>query len=72
MPTKRTRRSEPKTPLNLSGQLEAWGFAANETIPLARLEFGEMSVGELKQLLLKLPMNLRVILEVALREGQEG
>ena len=66
----RSRRSEPKTPLNLSAQLEAWGLDSTDTISVARLELTNLSVAELKQLLVRLPQNVQVTLEVALQEGQ--
>ena len=65
------KRSEEKTTLNLSGELENWGLAAADKIPLARLEFKGLTVKELKILLQKLPPTTRAILEVTILEGKD-
>ena len=65
------KRSEEKTTLNLSGELENWGLAAADKIPLARLEFKGLIVKELKTLLQKLPLTTRAILEITMPEGKD-
>ena len=49
-PPKR-RRSEPEPSLKLVSHLEKWGLAANQTVPVARLEFRTIKVAELKLVL---------------------
>ena len=65
------KRSEPKPRLSLVAQLEQWNLAANQTIPVARLEFTSISMSNLKRVLQSLPPDLRSILEVELDEGQD-
>jgi hypothetical protein len=60
------RRSEPELSLKLISQLEKWGLAANETVSVARLEFTDITIAELKRVLQKLPH--RAILEIEFDE----
>ncbi len=65
------KRSDEKTTLNLSGELENWGLAAADKISQAKLEFQGLTVKELKALLQKLPPTTRAILEVTLPEEKD-
>lgn len=63
------RSPAPASGINLSGSFEQWGVPAEATMEVARLEFAGLSVQQIKQLLQRLPSNLRATLEVSYRKN---
>lgn len=64
----RVLRTQPKSGLNLSAEFETWGFKPSDKIPIARLEFSDLTVQELRTLLQKLPPIVKATLEVSTYE----
>jgi len=67
-----TRRTEePSIGINLLGTLEQWRVLPETTLDVARIEFKNVTVSQLRQILQHLPTSIRVSLEIA-HEGEEG
>ncbi|OCQ93485.1 hypothetical protein BCD64_00890 [Nostoc sp. MBR 210] len=69
---KSQRTHEQSTGINLSGQFEKWGLAAATPLSTAKLEFTDMTVQQLKQVLQKLPPVLKAHLEVSYLEDEQS
>jgi hypothetical protein len=62
------RTDKPASGLNLSGCFETWGVPLTVTLSSARIEFSDLSVPQLKQILMKLPSAFKASLEVSYPE----
>ena len=67
--TKRT--DEPVIGINLLGKLEQWCVSSGTTLDVARIEFKNLTVLQLKQILQHLPVSIRASLEITQSEGEE-
>ncbi len=68
----RTQSTEsPNTGINLSGSFEKWGIPTSKRLTRARLEFTDVSVQEMKQILQRIPPTFRAMLDVAYVEEEE-
>jgi hypothetical protein len=67
--TKRT--NEANTGINLSGSFEQWGLAGDKTVQHTRLEFQNLTVSQVKQVLQRIPSSIKAILEVSYREEDD-
>jgi hypothetical protein len=68
-----TRRTdEPVMSINLLGKLEQWCVSSETTLDVARIEFKNLTVLQLKQILQHLPASIRASLEITQSEGDEG
>ncbi len=67
----RRRRSEAKKPLNLVSEVERWAPDIRSNIPIARLEFTDLSAAQLKDIISRLPSGIQqVILEIETDDGE--
>lgn len=65
-----TKRSdEPATGINLSGYFEIWGIASTQTIESAKIDFSELSAQQIKQILQRIPSNIKAKLEITYKDG---
>ena len=72
-PRRKSQRTyEQSTGINLSGQFEKWGLAAATPLSTAKLEFTDLTVQQLKQVLQKLPPVLKAHLEVSYLEDEQS
>ena len=66
------RRTEaPNTGINLSGCFEKWGIPSSQTLKLAKIEFSNLTVQQLKQVLQRLPSSMRASLEITFTEEED-
>lgn len=74
MPPRRQsqRTYEQATAINLSGQFEKWGMATSKQLATAKLEFTNLTVQQLKQILDKLPRTCKAHLEVSYLEDEQS
>jgi len=70
-PVQVRRTDAPNTGINLSGYFEKWGIPASKTLNSARIEFSNLTVQQLKQVLQRLPSSMRASLEITFT-GEEG
>jgi len=69
--TVQVRRTDaPNTGINLSGYFEKWGISAGKTLNSAKIEFSNLTVQQLKQVLQRLPVGLRASLEITFTEEE--
>lgn len=64
------RTEEPATGINLSGCFERWRVPSGTTLSSARLEFKDVSVQQIKQILQRLPSAFRASLEISYQEDE--
>lgn len=69
---KSQRTYEQATGINLSGQFEKWGMAPSKQLATAKLEFTNLTVQQLKQILEKLPRACKACLEVSYLEDEQS
>jgi hypothetical protein len=62
------RTEEPATGINLSGYFERWGVSSGTTLSSAKIEFKDVSVQQVKQILQRLPSAFRASLEISYQE----
>jgi len=65
--TKRT--DEPATGINLSGFFEKWGIASTQTIDSAKIDFSGLTAQQIKQILQRIPSNVKAKLEITYKDG---
>ena len=70
-PRKSHRTYEQTTGINLSGQFEKWGMAQSTQLTTAKLEFTNLTIQQLKQILQKLPPTCKANLEVSYLEDEQ-
>jgi hypothetical protein len=70
-PRKSHRTYEQTTGINLSGQFEKWGMAPSTQLTTAKLEFTNLTILQLKQILQKLPPTCKANLEVSYLEDEQ-
>ena len=71
-PQTQSRRTEaPLSGINLIGCFETWGIDSAQDIEFARLEFGELTVQQIKKILQSIPSAFRAKLEIVYKEGGE-
>lgn len=70
-PRKSQQTHEPTTGINLSGQFEKWGMAPSTQLTTAKLEFTNLTVQQLKQVLQKLPPACKAYLQVSYPEDEQ-
>lgn len=63
------RCSEPTNGLNLIGQFDQWGIDSTQQLQTARIDFRDLSVQQLKQILQRLPSSFKVSMEITYRDG---
>ena len=63
---------EPVISINLSGKLEEWNISSETKLDIARIEFKNVTVLQLKQILQHLPASIWASLEITQSEGEEG
>lgn len=68
---KSERTYEQSTGINLSGQFEKWDIAPTTQLTTANLEFTNLTVQQLKQILQKLPPAFKAHLEVSYLEDEQ-
>jgi len=66
-PTTRSTE-EPATGINLSGCFERWGVPSGTTLSSAKIEFRDVNVQQVKQILQRLPSAFRASLEISYQE----
>jgi len=72
LPTSQTKRSdEPATGINLSGFFEKWGVLPSQTLDTARIEFGDLTAQQVKQILQRIPSTFKAKLEITYKEDGE-
>jgi hypothetical protein len=59
---------EPASGINLVGSFEKWGVASSTTLNKARVEFSDLTVQQMKQVLQRLPSSVKALLEVTFDE----
>lgn len=65
-----TKRSdEPATGINLSGYFERWGIASTQKIDSAKIDFSGLTVLQIKQILQRIPSNVKAKLEITYKGG---
>ena len=65
-----TKRSdEPATGINLSGFFEKWGIASTQTIDSAKIDFSGLTAQQIKQILQRIPSNVKAELEITYKDG---
>ena len=71
-PTPQTKSIlDPRTGINLCGAFEQWGLDASTDLARAKIEFHNLSVQQIKQILQRLPSAFKATIEVTYTEGQE-
>lgn len=72
-PDRKSQRTyEQATGINLSGQFEKWGMAPSNQLTTAKLEFTNLTVQQLKQILQKLPPAYKAYLEISYLEDEQS
>ena len=73
MPPRRQsqRTYEQSTGINLSGKFEKWGMAPSTQLTTAKIEFTNLTVQQIKQILQKLPSTFKAYLEVSYLEDEQ-
>jgi len=69
---KTQRTDDANTSINLAGKLESWNVPSGTRLTTAKLEFGNLTVQELKQILTRIPSSLRALLEISYNEEDES
>ncbi|MDR1607839.1 MAG: hypothetical protein LBT38_05460 [Deltaproteobacteria bacterium] len=70
--TKSHRTDEEATGLNLSACFEKWGVESSATLNTAKIEFKNLKVQQVKEILSRLPLIIKASLEVTItQEGDE-
>ena len=64
------RSEEPNTGINLSGYFERWNVGSDVTVSKATIEFDNLSVQQLRQILQRLPSSMRASLEISTDEDE--
>ena len=59
------RTEEASTGINLTGSFEKWGLSADKQIEATRLEFKDLTVSQIKQILTRIPSSFKAFLEVS-------
>ena len=67
--TQTKRSDEPATGINLSGYFERWGIASTQTIDSAKIDFSELTAQQIKQILQRIPSNIKAKLEITYKGG---
>ena len=62
---------DERTGINLCGAFEQWGVDASTTLARAKIEFHNLSVQQVKQILQRLPSAFKATMEVTYTEDQE-
>jgi hypothetical protein len=65
--TKRT--DEPATGINLSGFFEKWGIASTQVIDSAKIDFNGLTAQQIRQILQRIPSNIKAKLEITYKNG---
>jgi hypothetical protein len=67
-----TKRSvEPATVAHLSGLFETWGIASNTLLETAKIEFSDLTVQQLRQVLQRIPYKLKASIEISFKERSD-
>jgi hypothetical protein len=69
---KTQRADEPQLAINLAGCFERWGIDAGTTLTSAKIEFKNVNVQQVKQILQRLPSSLKASLEVSYNEEAQS
>jgi hypothetical protein len=68
-----TRRiDEPNIGINLAGYFERWGVSSGTTLHNAKVEFNDVTVQQLKQILQRLPSSVKASLEISFPEEDQS
>lgn len=62
---------DPRTGINLCGAFEQWGLDASTTLARTKIEFHNLSVQQIKQILQRLPSAFKATMEITYTEEQE-
>lgn len=65
------KTSEPNTTVNLIGSFEKWGIASHKTLKAARIEFNDLTVQQVKQILQRIPSAFKASMEIEYTEGED-
>lgn len=68
--SKTRKTDEPKTGINLSGFFEKWGMSTSARLTSAKIEFNNLSVQDLKQILQRIPPSFQAMLDVTYEEEE--
>ena len=68
-PAQKHRQASENSGINLSGHFEKWGISNRQKLDNARIEFNNLSVQQLKQILQRIPPRYRASLEIIYTEG---
>lgn len=71
-PVKARQTDEPNTGINLAGCFEKWGIPSGTELTSAKIEFREISVQRMKQILQRLPSSFRASLDISYLEEDES
>jgi len=69
--TQTKRSDELATGINLSGYFERWGIASTQKIDSAKIDFSELTAQQIKQILQRIPSNIKAKLEITYKGGDE-
>jgi hypothetical protein len=70
--TQNRKSNEPTNGINLSGSFEKWGISSEKTLDSAKVEFQGLTVGQVKQILQRIPSAFKALLEVTFQDGDES
>ncbi|MBN1547395.1 MAG: hypothetical protein JW902_12120, partial [Syntrophaceae bacterium] len=59
---------EPSLAVNLTGAFEKWGVSSDSTLKSTKIEFTDLSVNQVKQILMRIPSSIKASLEVTYEE----
>jgi hypothetical protein len=65
------RTDQPTTGINLIGSFEKWGISGTQELSSAKIEFNNITVQQIKQILQRVPSAFRASMEIAYNEEQE-
>ena len=65
------RTEEASTGINLTGSFEKWGLSADKQMEATKLEFKDLTVSQIKQILTRIPSSFKAFLEVSFGEEDE-
>ena len=65
------RTEQPTTGINLIGSFEKWGISPTQELNSAKIEFNNITVQQIKQILQRVPSAFRASLEITYSQDQE-
>jgi hypothetical protein len=70
--TRYYKTEEPAVAVNLTGSFEKWGISPETTLKSATIGFSDLSVNQVKQILMRIPSSIKANLEISFSEESKA